>query len=164
MRLVLVDRCEQARRNFYPLSLNRPIWELRCGFSSLAEKLTGKIGAQDVAYFVPDYMADAYRAQRGGAVNDLSALAGDDLLILDGRVKADALDIACAGPSEVGVDAEGGVVYARIAKNDLPGLDAEDIDGVCQVGIHLGSGLGESRADHGGFCSGRPKWNRRDYR
>ena len=42
MRLVLVDRCEQARRNFYPLSLSRPIWELRCGFGTLAEKLIGK--------------------------------------------------------------------------------------------------------------------------
>jgi len=129
MRLVLVDRCEQARRNFYPLSLSRPIWELRCGFSSLAEKLIEKTGAQDVAYFVPDYMADAYRVEAAGAVNDSSALGGDDLLILDGRLKADAFDVACAGPSEVGVDAEGGVVYARIAKNDLARLDAEDIDG-----------------------------------
>ena len=129
MRLVLVDRCEQSRANFYPLSLNRPVWELRCGFGSLAEKLIERTGVKDVAYFVPDYMADAYRAGVARAVNDSSALVGDDLLILDGRVKADALDIACQGPSEVGVDAEGGVVYARIAKTDLATLDAEDIDG-----------------------------------
>jgi len=128
MRILLVDRCEQARRNFYPLSLSRPIWELRCGFGSLAEKLLEKTAAVDVAYFVPDYMADAYRAKATGPVNDCSALAGDDLLILDGRVKADAFDLASAGPSEVGVDAEGAVVYARIAKNDLAGLDAKDID------------------------------------
>jgi UDP-N-acetylglucosamine diphosphorylase/glucosamine-1-phosphate N-acetyltransferase len=140
MRLVLVDRCEpppkegQARGNFYPLSLSRPIWELRCGFGTLAEKLIGKIGPRSVAYFVPDYMADAYRAKvagppGGGQVNASSALAGDDLLILDGRVKADALDVASTGPSEVGVDTEGAVVYARIAKNDLAKLDSEDIDG-----------------------------------
>ena len=42
MRLVLFD-CPAGRRwCFYPLALSRPIWELRCGMTSLGEKLVAK--------------------------------------------------------------------------------------------------------------------------
>ena len=43
MRLILVDRPDQTRLHFYPLALGRPIWELRCGFNSLGEKLIDKV-------------------------------------------------------------------------------------------------------------------------
>ncbi|MBL7152961.1 MAG: hypothetical protein ISS79_04545 [Phycisphaerae bacterium] len=130
MRLVLVDRCEEARRKFYPLALSRPLWELRCGFGTLGEKLIAKVGAAGIAYFVPDYMGQAYQAKKvEGAVNDMSALADDDLLILDGRVKASGFDVAAKGASEVGVDDQGNVVYARIAREDSGKLAGEDIEG-----------------------------------
>ena len=61
MRLILFDRLSDARINFYPLALGRPIFELRCGMTSLGDKLIAKVGAGDVAYFVPPYMADVYR-------------------------------------------------------------------------------------------------------
>ena len=128
MRCVLFDRSESLRGNFYPLSLSRPVWELRVGFESLGKKLVAKLGAEDVACFVPDYMAAAYREQRGWPVNDPATLAGEDLLIVDGRVKADSFDVAATGPSEVGVDGEGNVLYARIASGDMGGLGAEGID------------------------------------
>ncbi len=122
MRLILVDSPEEVRGNFYPLALSRPLWELRCGFTSLAEKLIARVGASDVAYFVADYMADAYRAKARRPVNDSSVLGGDDLLIVDPRVKADSFDVAAKGPSEVGVDEQGSVLYARVAKDDLAKL------------------------------------------
>ena len=88
MRLVLVDRSERARRKFYPLALSRPIWELRCGFSSLGEKLIGKLAPESVACFVPDYMAEAYREKVEWPVNDPGALVGDDLLVTNiNRIK-----------------------------------------------------------------------------
>ena len=135
MRLVLLDSPDEVRRNFYPLALSRPLWELRCGFSSLGEKLIAKVGAGDVAYFVPDYMADAYRTKverplrlrSGLAVNDSSVLDGDDLLIVDPRVKADSFNVAGRGPSEVGLDEQGDVLYARVAKADLAKLPTGDI-------------------------------------
>ena len=128
MRLILVDSAEQDRSSFYPLTLSRPIWELRCGFSSLAEKLIAKVGASEVACFVPDYMAETYAAKTNFTVNDTSVLEGDDLLILNPRIKAEALDVATKGPSEVGVDEQGNVLYVRIAKNDLGKLAKDDID------------------------------------
>ncbi len=127
MRLILVDSPDEVRSNFYPLALSRPLWELRCGFNSLGEKLVGKVGAESVAYFVADYMADAYRAKVDCPVNDTSVLGDEDLLILDPRIKADSFNVAVDGPSEVGLDERGGVLYARVKKADAAGLLTKDI-------------------------------------
>ena len=122
MRLILLDNSNEIRGNFYPLALSHPLWELRCGFNSLGQKLIAKVGANDVAYFVPDYMADSYRGKVEWPVNDSSVLNGDDLLIVDPRVKAESFDVAANGPNEVGLDEQGNVLYARIAKDDLAKL------------------------------------------
>jgi UDP-N-acetylglucosamine diphosphorylase/glucosamine-1-phosphate N-acetyltransferase len=132
MRLILVDRSATQRRQFWPLTLSRPIWDLRCGMTSLAEKLQAKTGINDVAYFVPDYMAEAYREKTDRPVNDVSILTGRDLLILDARVKAGNLDLChTAGAverSEIGLDKEGNVLCALIAQGDLKKLRGDDID------------------------------------
>ena len=104
MRLVLIDVDPEAHSNFYPLSLSRPVWELRCGMTTLAEKLRDKTGAADVAGFLPDYMAAAYRESSEIPVNDVGLLAGDDLLLIDACVKAASFDVPATGKSEVGVD------------------------------------------------------------
>ena len=93
MRLILVDRSENKRQQFWPLVLSRPIWELRCGMTSLTEKLQAKVGTSDVAYFLPDYLAEAYRERTDRPVNEMSALTGQDVLIVDARVKADTFDV-----------------------------------------------------------------------
>jgi len=129
MRLILIDSPNEIRGNFYPLALSRPLWELRCGFNSLGEKLIDKVGADDLAYFVPDYMADSYRAKVERPVNDSYVLDGDDLLVVDPRLKAESLDVAANGSSEVGMDEQGNVLYARIAKDDLAGLPKSDVGG-----------------------------------
>ena len=127
MRLILVDSPDEIRGNFYPLALSRPLWELRCGFSSLVEKLTARISPGSVAYFVPDYMAASYRAKVEGPVNEMSALEGEDLLIVDPRIKADGFNVPAGGPSEVGLDEQGNVLYARIAEADLAKLVTDGI-------------------------------------
>jgi UDP-N-acetylglucosamine diphosphorylase/glucosamine-1-phosphate N-acetyltransferase len=134
MRLILVDRSENARRQFWPLTLNRPIWELRCGITSLAEKLQAKVGTRDVACFVPDYMAEAYRERTDRPVNDMSVLRGEDILILDARVKAEhfalRLDPGTAGParSEIAVDEQGNVLCALVSQSDRRKVHGDDID------------------------------------
>jgi len=143
MRLILLDSPNEIRGNFYPMALSHPLWELRCGFSSLGQKLIDKVGAKDVAYFVADYMADSYRAKVESAgslvlrseaplrrvvgVNDSSILNGDDLFIVDPRVKAESFDVAANGPSEVGLDEQGNLLYARIAKDDLAKLPTDEV-------------------------------------
>jgi UDP-N-acetylglucosamine diphosphorylase/glucosamine-1-phosphate N-acetyltransferase len=128
MRLILLDRAIEKRINFSPLALSRPIWELRCGISTLAEKLIARFGASDVACFVPEYMAAHYRQRSGRVVNDGASLAGDDLLLVDARVKAAACPVAARGPSQVWLDADGEVLVARVAQADLGRLDAQSLE------------------------------------
>lgn len=128
MRLVLFDRQTESRQHFDPVALCRPIWELRFGMTTLGEKLVAKVGATDVAGFVPDYMADVYREQSGWTINNASNLSGDDLLLINARVKADDFDIDSVGPSQVASDDNGECLFARIAKEDLPRLNADSID------------------------------------
>jgi len=126
MRLILIDYLDDIRRNFFPLALSRPVWELRCGITSLEQKLATQINADDVAYFVPDYMADSYRARVKKPVNDTSVFAGDDLIFVDSLVKADDFDVSWQGRSEVGLDEQGRVLYARVKKDDLGHLAVDD--------------------------------------
>lgn len=129
MRLILLDLPAEKRLNFYPLALSRPIWELRCGMSSLGEKLVAKIGAADVACFVPPYMAEAYRARTSWPVNQSASLRGDDLILVSGRVKAGELSVPRSGPSRAVFDPDGQLLLARILREDLPRLDASSIEG-----------------------------------
>jgi UDP-N-acetylglucosamine diphosphorylase / glucose-1-phosphate thymidylyltransferase / UDP-N-acetylgalactosamine diphosphorylase / glucosamine-1-phosphate N-acetyltransferase / galactosamine-1-phosphate N-acetyltransferase len=128
MRLILFDCPTPKRINFYPLALSRPIFELRCGMTSLGEKLVAKLAASDVACFVPPYMAEVYRAKTSRPVNDAATLKGEDLLLVNARVKAAELAVAPAGPSQVAVDPDGEVLYARVAKGDLGKLNGSSID------------------------------------
>lgn len=128
MRLIFADLATNKRINFYPLALSRPIWELRCGMTSLAEKLQAKTNPASVAGFVPDYMAAACREQGGMPINDAAQLSGDDLLVVDPRVKAEGLPIEPTGPSQVVLGEDGGVLVARIARGDLAGLKADSIE------------------------------------
>ena len=128
MRLVLIDNAGENRIHFYPLVLGRPVWELRCGMTSLEEKLMARIKPDDVAYFVPDYMADYYKRQTDQPVNDMTALSGKELILVDPRVKADRLNIPDSGKSLVALDKEGQVLYARISKEDSEGLNTDNIE------------------------------------
>jgi UDP-N-acetylglucosamine diphosphorylase/glucosamine-1-phosphate N-acetyltransferase len=128
MRLILFDRVTEYRRHFFPLTLSRPLWELRCGITSLGEKLQAKVTVTDVAYFLPNYLAETYRSRTTCPVNEISALAGDDLLIVDARVKADTFDVPPTGVGEVGLDENGEVLYARIPRADLQKLSGDDFE------------------------------------
>ncbi|MHC4205886.1 MAG: putative sugar nucleotidyl transferase [Planctomycetota bacterium] len=128
MRLILIDNLPDVRFNFYPLSLGHPLWELRCGMSSLADKLIAKIKPDSVAYFVPDYMAEVYRDQVKEPVNDTAALAGDNLILVDPLVKAESFDVPANGPGEIGLDENGRILYARINKGDIKDFAFDDIE------------------------------------
>jgi UDP-N-acetylglucosamine diphosphorylase/glucosamine-1-phosphate N-acetyltransferase len=134
MRLIVFDRLTDARIHFHPLALCRPIFELRCGMTTLLEKLVARFAAKEVACFVPPYLAEAYRSRSNSPVNDLKTLADDDLLILDGRVKATELSekISTTGPSEVGLDGNGEVLYVRLAKCDSSKVKNDSLESLLE--------------------------------
>ncbi len=127
MRLILFDLLDENRYHFYPLALSRPIWELRCGITSLREKLVAAAGVNDLACFVPPYMEEHYRNQVEFPVNDASRLTGDDLLLVHPRLKADDLK-GLAGTSHVATDGEGRIVAVRINQSDVAKLDTGSIE------------------------------------
>ena len=127
MRLILIDRLPQ-RSNFHPLTFCRPTWELRCGMTTLGEKLRPPRPARSgVACFVPPYLADVVSRQTAWPVNDPASLRDDDLLVAAGRVKAAGLALVAGGPSRVALDAGGEVLLARITRDDLAKLPADSI-------------------------------------
>lgn len=128
MRLILLDVSSKASSCFQPLSLCRPIWELRCGMTSLGEKLIAKARAASVAGFLPAYMAEAWRERCRFPLNDAASLAGDDLLLVNARVKAESLPAWDQGPSRAIWDGAGDCLVARIARQDLSRLRSESIE------------------------------------
>jgi len=94
--------------------------------TSLGEKLFDRVRPQEVACFLPPYLAGVWWS--GWPVNDPQSLSGADLLVVDARVKADGLEKLGEGPSRVFLDAEGEVLAAWIVREDLANLHADSLD------------------------------------
>ncbi len=133
MRLILLDQQTDKRYHFNPLALSRPIWELRYGITSLAEKLIAAIGPTGVACFVPPYMAEVYKSRTDWPVNDPQSLQGDDLLIVSARVRAEFFTKDKAPrPSRVNFDDDGDCLMIRVAKEDIGKLKTDSIDSLIE--------------------------------
>ena len=127
MRLILVDRPTAKRINFYPLALSRPIWELRCGMTSLGEKLVAKLAPSGRGLLRAAVHGRVYRAATAWPVND-PRNSRATTCCRRCRVKAADFAFEPTGPSQVACDADGEVLFARIAQADLAQLDASSID------------------------------------
>ncbi len=126
MKLVVFEDI-QAAANFFPISLSRPVFELRCGMFNLAEKITKRLSAEPSAYLVRDYLVATFKRRAGSAaVNDLAAVKNDTVLMVNGQVKAASLKVAADGPSEIGMKGDQ-VVYCRLAGNDTAKIDAAKV-------------------------------------
>ena len=132
MKLVLVDVSDK-RSNFYPLTLSRPIWELRVAMSSLGDKLVAKTGATEVACFVPPYMAASYAGKTAWKVNDPSVLKGEGFLMVNPCIKAHDFNVPAAGPNEIGVSDDGDVMYVRVTKD--AGLPADSVEAFVKAAV-----------------------------
>jgi len=116
MKLVIHE--DSTYENFYPLSLIRPVFELRCGATSLSEKLRSSFSNLDVAYFTRDYLTETFQTKVGNApVNDLQAI-DDDLFIVNGRWLCMNTQITAEGPEEIGVK-EDSIVYVRVQQETV---------------------------------------------
>jgi UDP-N-acetylglucosamine diphosphorylase/glucosamine-1-phosphate N-acetyltransferase len=96
--------------------------------NSLADKLVAKLGAREVAGFLPPFLADVWRESSAWPVNDVTRLGGDDLLLVDARVKADSFQVPPVGPSQMVWGPDGQCRYARIARADLARLDTTSLE------------------------------------
>jgi len=125
MKLVIFED-PQTAPNFYPLSLSRPVFELRCGIRNLAEKIEAKFDTRAAGYLVRDYLVATFNRRTEAAVNDLSGCKDDTLLLVNGQVKAATLEQITDGPSEIGLKGDR-VVYCRLAREDVGKIDPAKI-------------------------------------
>ncbi len=80
MRLcIFEDRAEQLE----PLSLTRPVFELRCGITSLAAKQARHVGAAASAVLIRPALVDLYRLQSPGV--RVNAHQCEGMLLVNGR-------------------------------------------------------------------------------
>jgi len=114
MRLCVFE--DATYENFYPLTYLRATFELRCGATTLAEKIQRACPDTPTAYFARDAVAPVLRERLDGPVNDPAAMTGDDLLLVNGRwLLLDPALLAPDGPEELLVSG-GALLAARIKR------------------------------------------------
>ncbi|MFH0931765.1 MAG: putative sugar nucleotidyl transferase [Candidatus Zixiibacteriota bacterium] len=74
--------------NFYPLTYNRPVYELLCGITKLKDKLISLYPEAEVILLCRDYLAEVLRQKSFGKVNNFSIKKEDQLLFINGRILA----------------------------------------------------------------------------
>jgi UDP-N-acetylglucosamine diphosphorylase/glucosamine-1-phosphate N-acetyltransferase len=90
-----------------PLSLTRPVFELRCGLTNLADKQRRAVGADEWGALVRAPLADLFRQQQPKvAVNDADWLSRDDVILVNGRWLPPADTFTVPGSSCVGMVGE----------------------------------------------------------
>jgi UDP-N-acetylglucosamine diphosphorylase/glucosamine-1-phosphate N-acetyltransferase len=76
---MVTDVCifeDEEAVNFHPLTWTRPVWELRCGISTLEDKLLRYVDVNRVFYMCRDYLAESVRRRTPDArVNEIDSEA-----------------------------------------------------------------------------------------
>jgi UDP-N-acetylglucosamine diphosphorylase/glucosamine-1-phosphate N-acetyltransferase len=126
------DRADQLE----PLALTRPVFDLRCGITTLAEKQQRYFGAAARGVLIRPFLEDFYRQQLPDvAVNDPAWLDSADLVLVNGRwLPPDELFV---GPAEscVGL-VDGTVAYVVLRKQLITSLPPEQLPMLLEVWQH----------------------------
>ncbi|MEM3885098.1 MAG: putative sugar nucleotidyl transferase [Nitrososphaerota archaeon] len=85
MRIAIFE--DEAYRNFFPLTLTRPIYELMIGTSTIREKIIKNVAnSGEAVFFCRDYLEDVLKERLPNSyVNDFSAV-DDSVLLVNGSV------------------------------------------------------------------------------
>ena len=75
--------------NFYPLTYNRPVYELLCGILRLKDKIVQLYPETDVILLCRDQIAEVLKQKSLFKVNNFSIKKEDQLLFINGRILAD---------------------------------------------------------------------------
>ena len=119
MRLIIFE--DETFPNFYPLALSRPVFALKCGFCTLAEKIERQVPHAETAYFCRPVLAPTFSRSTSAPVNRADQLANADLLLVNGRLLCHDVALPDRGDSEVGLVGDE-VAYIRITEDRLPRL------------------------------------------
>jgi len=117
MKIVVFE--DEGYKNLHPLTLFRPAFELRCGFSTLLEKISREFSKYPLLLFTREYLIPTLKKRWSYPINNLAALKEDDLLLLNGRVLIDKNFSAEPEGEEIIAQKGEQVVYARVRRETL---------------------------------------------
>lgn len=112
--------------NFYPLSLTRPVFELKCGYFTLRERIQNHLEVDKICYFMRDYLAFSFEKHYGLPANKIEQIKNDDMLFVNGRWLIQKNELELEGEEEVGL-CEGAILYVRAKKETLKACWSEDL-------------------------------------
>jgi UDP-N-acetylglucosamine diphosphorylase / glucose-1-phosphate thymidylyltransferase / UDP-N-acetylgalactosamine diphosphorylase / glucosamine-1-phosphate N-acetyltransferase / galactosamine-1-phosphate N-acetyltransferase len=109
-----------------PLSLTRPVFDLRCGITTLADKQRRAAGVNEWGALMRIPLAELYRRQRPDvAANDADWLAGDDVILVNGRwLPPD--DFAPPDSSCVGMVGDA-IAFVAVKKRQATGFTLDEL-------------------------------------
>lgn len=103
-----------AAKDFAPIALLRPVFELLCGHFSARERAMQFLPVSDWGAYVRAELAEVYREEFPGChVNRMDWLRSGHTLLLNGRWLADPKQLSRLDPDSVGV-IDGTVVYLTL--------------------------------------------------
>lgn len=112
MRVLLFE--DQGALNLSPLTLLRPVFELRCGHFTLRERLQAWLRPEAWGGCVRPELQETYAESHPGAhINDLKWLAADSTLVVNGRWLPTRAAVADIRSGEAGW-CNGELVYASL--------------------------------------------------
>jgi len=118
---------DKKAENFHPLTLTRPVYELRCGISTLWKKIS-QISQENLYLFCREYLSQITSQRvRKAKVNQLQDLKNKDVLFVNGRLLCLDKKIALEGDEKIAVQ-EQDIVYARLNKDTLKKLSFESAE------------------------------------
>lgn len=71
---------------FFPLTLNRPVYELLWGMRKIREKIVSLVPNADVILLCRDYLENVLKEATGEKVNYFEVQEDDDILLINGRM------------------------------------------------------------------------------
>lgn len=110
---------DETYENLFPLTLTRAVFELKCGYVSLLDRIKRSFPDADVGVFTRDYLAPVVKKRLDvQAINDPDFLREDDILFINGRTLLKYGQLELEGPEEFGI-CDDGAVYARAKKETV---------------------------------------------
>ncbi|KPJ63128.1 MAG: hypothetical protein AMS15_01620 [Planctomycetes bacterium DG_23] len=110
---------DEGASRLYPLTLTRPVFELKCGATSLLEKIKRSLPHAEIHLYIRDYLAPVFKNKLALPVNDLSKIGNGDALFINGRWLVGKEEINSEGPEEVAMSPNQEIVYARVKGETL---------------------------------------------
>jgi len=108
-------------RNFYPLTLTRPVYDLRCGISTLWEKIS-QLSEENLHLLCREHFSQVTSQRvKKIRVNQLDDLNDEGLFFVNGRLLLLDEEIALEGDEEIAIQKQD-IVYARLNKDTLEKL------------------------------------------